>query len=329
MRSVYGKSADFAVAAAEMQFYFFANLYAAWEQANQILALDPSIIIRQRVYNLIREISMSFYEDNSKQDPERLSESISYLKYYNSFIERVEDATELTVDFWSVLLEEKPSAQRLNELGKQLFDAKYGLSRSVQRIAEITSNHIEFLIRYGLFMRFVVHDLDSAERVFKQAFYIVKTAPLAASTLASHFSIFRGDVPVMFLIANVDSNGGATIQDFNTELERGLDYARNELLGLPLTTLMSPMAAKAHSKLVQRFFQTMDTHNIGVPKLQFFRTGAGLYVACKVLKRVVPGLLGGFQAAAFLLEDKTVYYYTHFRTDAAAKKVRRFHDPTP
>ncbi len=318
------RSNHFCVMLAEVNFYYLANFYYAWEHAMTVMGREPPILLRQQVYNLVR-LMHDGMEQYGEEDLERTCDSLDYLRYYNKFIEQVEDSTEFTLKFWTILLDERPSPRRLNELSRALFNSKYKIMNIIQKISRITSDHIDFLIRFGLFMKFVMHDQTSADQAFKRMIHLQET--FSFSFARSHkFSIFSEDLPVMLIVASLTGSGAATICQINNEVERRLDYTREELVGCSVTNLMAPTVAHRHEKLVQSFFRTMESRNFGVSRLRFVKKADGTYVACDALNRLVPRLNEGIMIAAFFVPDPAISAYTTGKLDQTVKKVLDFSD---
>ncbi|MDR3547260.1 MAG: PAS domain S-box protein [Candidatus Pacebacteria bacterium] len=314
LEQTYNKSDLFCITLAEVYFYYFGNYYYAWDQLHAISQRKPSILIVQRMYNLRRSISIGLETGNDEEaDPERTCASIDYLKYYHKFIEQAEDSTELTIKFWSVLLKESPSAQELNDFGRKLFESKYNIMKTTECLSTITSNHIEFLIRYGLFMKYVMHDVVSSDEIYKKILYLGECSKSNFLT-ACQFSLFRTDAKVMFLVASLDNSRNLFVREVNTEFEDRLGFSRKDVIGYSVTNIMPPMIARKHEEFVQRFFQTMQAKNIGQNNrnLRFIKNKDGEYLPCVALKKIVPRLHDGLEVAVFMVPDNRMRKYTRF-----------------
>ncbi len=320
LESAFSRGNQFALTLAEAHFYYLANFYYAWEQISIVRQRKPTLFMKQRIYNFARILFCGIEGDEDK-DLERTCDSIDYLRYYNNFIEQIEDSTEFTLKFWVSLLDERPSAQRLNNLGKALFESKYKIVKIIQEISKITSNHIDFLIRYGLFMKYVMHDQASADQAFSKMVSLQENSRF--SSARSHkFSIFGGDLPVLLMVCSVSSSGATTICEANVELERRLGYSREELIGCPATNLMPTTIAQYHDKFVQAFFRSMDAHSLSIPRLRFIKKGDGTYLPCDTLVKLIPRLNEGIMVASFFIPDPAVSKYTSYKSDMTVRKVR-------
>eukprot|EP01022_Parablepharisma_sp_SALTPOND_P021569 TRINITY_DN4283_c0_g1_i1.p1 TRINITY_DN4283_c0_g1~~TRINITY_DN4283_c0_g1_i1.p1 ORF type:complete len:860 (+),score=12.52 TRINITY_DN4283_c0_g1_i1:281-2581(+) len=316
----HSKDIAFDIALSEASFYYFGNPYYALEQLLGAEVQGPSAFYKQQIFNLKRMIHNGLVKRcENEDDPEHTRDSIAYLKYFHRFLDQVEDSVEATKRFWFILLEPYPSAQQLNMLGQKLFESKYRIMHTVEKISKVASNHTEFLIRYGLFMKFIMHDHVCAE----QAFYQISSMDGALTAYDTRgFSIFRPDVPVMLMVSTLEHTGSGTVSEINTELERGLEYSRENLIGMPVTRLMPPSIAKRHAEFVQRFYNTMDAKNINKPRCRFVKHKSGLYVPCRMLKKIVPSLSESLRIATFMIMDRKIGPYTSFRRDKTYSKVK-------
>ena len=316
----YGRSNTFAFVLAEAYFYYFANFYYSWGQLNLIMLRKPTISMKQRVYNLFRMINMGLEMSQTEKDPECILEALDYVRYYNSFLEQVEESAELTIRFWSLLLEELPTAEVLNQLGKRLFKSKSDLMKTVHYISRISSSHIDFLIRYGLFMKYIMQDNVSSDQVFKQIYYINESSSLYAIR-DSKYSLFRADVSVMLVVAFLENPENVNIIEINSEVEKNLGYGRGDLVGFSISNLMPPNIAQVHGRCIQEFLQTMKAKILGIPRILFVKKKDGLYCQCESFKKLVPRLSDGMQIAMLMIHDSGLSLYCAYKSAKTLRKT--------
>ncbi|MDR3548427.1 MAG: PAS domain S-box protein [Candidatus Pacebacteria bacterium] len=317
------KGEELSTQLAEVDFYYFRNHYSALRQIARVEAGKPRLTVRQRLYNLRRIIAMGFERWEYFEDPEKTLLALEYLRHYHKFLDQIEDSIESTVKFWSIVLEEAPSSSKLSDLGKILFERKYKTTETVGKLSHLASNNIEFLVRYGLFMRLVMHDLIASEQVFQK---VVSLNAAIDSTLMgklaeSPFSIFRPDSSVMLIAARLEHTGTATITELNTAVEEVLGYARKDLVGCSVVNLMPPTTAQKHEEYVTKFFRTMKSHNLNIPQARFIKTKEGMYVLCRCLLKFIPKFEKTLQVALFLVPDRRFTCYTSFKHDPTEKRA--------
>ncbi len=319
------KEDELGVLLAEAAFYFFGNFYVALQRIAQIEAGKPRLIMRQRTYNLRRVISLGI---SKSAGPEELSKegalaALEYLKHYHRFLDEVEDATEATVKFWSIVMEEAPSSGSLNEQGEKLFELKYSSIKTIDKISDVAYHNLEFLVRYGLFMRFVMQDMVTSERVFHKI-VALNTSMDSDSRFSegnSGFSVFRSDVEVMLIVAKLEHTGAGTVTEMNSAVEHVLGFSRADLVGSSVNKIMPQPIAQIHESIVHTFFQTMKAYSIGTPKPRFVKTKEGQYILCRSVKRIVPRLSDDLQVAMFMIQDLRLGSYTAFKREPTEKAV--------
>jgi len=318
--TLFGKNSAFSIFAAEAGFYYLANFYYSCQQLELILSRKPSIPLRQRVYNLYRIINIGLETLNFEKDPDRIIAAINYVDYYYSFITRLENTADLTVQFWNALLSDKPSAQTLNEIGRKLFVAKLKLMKCVNFISSLSSNQIDFLVHYGLFMKYVMQDSNSADIIFKR---ICNANESSENMVAfeNKFSLFRQGASVMLITASLDRNGNANVTKINSIVERTFGISHDNLSSFNITNLMPSNLASIHAKLIQEFFSNMTEKYVNLQKLRMVKRKDGLFVPCETVLKIVPRLSDGLQVSMFLIGDRTAAIYTKCRPAKCRKEA--------
>ncbi len=288
---------------AEIQFYYFANPYQAWEQTIQTLSAEPPLAFRQRAYNLIRTIDSGFsYSDDPLDNAVdegniSLMQALAYSRHYNRFLDLSEEATEVTISFWSALLLEKPRAHDLNALGKRLFEVKCQGRKCVKSLLRIREDHFEFLVRYGLFERYVMHDRSAADEVFSKILGLAKSGNESAVTVGDSEQLVVCSDRTMLIVANVDPTGECTVREASAEVEQELGYSKAELVGFSVVNIMPPIVARCHGRIVRAFIQSMSACSINHEKLRFLKGKDGVYIPCRCTVRLVPSLMDGLRFA--------------------------------
>jgi len=304
----------------ELSYYYFGNHYNSLAKLLLIEERKPGIFIQQRLYNLRKNIAVGLSKNYEKVfDREKTAITIDYLETYRKFLEKSENMIDFTVQFWSILLQEKPSAQELNRIGAMLFKSKQRLIRNVGDISKITISHTDFLLRYGLILKTAMHDYSAAEAIFRKLEYIASS--VHSYTETSRFSIFNSASKVMFILATFTNESDATIIQVNTEIEKNLMYKYDEIVGRSITTLMPPNISAVHNKFVQKFFMTMESKTIGYEHFAFVKCRTGMYIPCRILKRVVPRMNNFLQVAVFMIKDPKMQKYSVSRPRAVLPSI--------
>lgn len=321
-------SEELGINIAELYFYYFGNHYYALEKVMLIQEKNPNILIRQRIYNLKQNIQaglMSNYE--LKIDREKTVKTIDYLESYRKFIEKSEDLIELTLKFWSILLKDRPTASELNNIGRQLFECKQEIIKMISELTEISENNVEVLLRQGILLKNAMHDIEAAEQIF----YKIGNAVNTSSVYSEHsrFSIFSQHHKTMFMAATFTNDYDVNIIQVNTEFEKKLGYKFKEIADCSASILMPSVISECHQKLVQHFFNTMESKVIENPIQTFLKCKNGLYLPCIILKKIIPRMnsiindnhYSQLQVAVFIVEDRSLSKYISVKNLAIAHKT--------
>jgi len=309
-------SDEFNINLAELYFYFFGNHYYALEKVMPIQDHNPSIFIRKRIYNLKRNI-LAGLESNYENytDREKTLTTVDYLELYRKFIEKMEDLIELTIKFWSILLKEKPTARELNKIGRLLFESKQEIIQMIADLSNISQNNIDVLLRQGLLLRNAFNDKEAAEQIFYKIAQVINTSYSYSGY--SKFDIFNTYNKVMFMITCFADNYDANIIQVNAEFEKELGFKLKEISDHSIKMLMPSVIANCHPQLIQKFFTTMESDMIGKPEPVFLKCKNGLFLPCKMLKKIIPRMnniindkvYSELQIATFIIQDKELPKY--------------------
>ncbi len=313
------KSYKLQLALGEIWFYYFCNIYQALEFAEAVSLRQHSFVVSQYVYNLRGAIERGMWSESATS--RTILALIEYQKKYYEFLKDMEDSCDCTIKFWSTLLEPVPDVKLLIKFGKKVYKRRYRLLKIAQEIIGICCNHMEFLIKYGLYMKFVMHDNQSASTVFKKMLWASDNASgglfgETSSLLAlSPTPALSSDHNAMMVVVSLEKETFFNIVEVNHEVSYQLGYKREELISYSANKLMPRVVAQQHRGLVQRFFQTMEPKCIGVEKTRFVLHQSGYILPCKTLKKIVPSLAGGLRGIMLFTDDSGMQEYTVNRVD--------------
>ncbi len=295
------KSYGLSLALAEISFYYFANYYQALCHVESVESKKPSFLCVQYTTNLRNVIETGMWA--RKDDAVALLSALKFQKKYNEFLTCIDDSCECTVKFWSVLLEDRPQCEALMQLGRQLYEMRYNFLQLVKEITSINSSYAEFLVKFGLYTRFILHDHASATNSYQRILWTCENINGSLLNAEDRFSVFRGDCQVMMLMVSLEQSSFFVVTEANNVVEHQLGYKREELLRFSANKLMPTHVAKQHHQFVQRFFQTMEAKTLRESSLKFLRHQEGHLVPCQVTKKILPTIGHGLQGMMLFYQD--------------------------
>ncbi|MDR3548023.1 MAG: PAS domain S-box protein [Candidatus Pacebacteria bacterium] len=308
IKPVFAKSPAVALGMAEIYYYFLANPYESLLYVQSVEQNSTSMSFRQGTTNIRSVIE----EGISKTTDEAVAlvAALEFQTEYYSFLSFIEYSCECTVKFWKLLEEDRPDPAALSRFGQEIYETSQKLFQLVKDINRASPDHIEFLFKFGLYAKCILHDKVSSAYAFQRLLWNTENAALHS----------RKD-QLMTLVVSMEQRNFFSILDVNTELEHQLGFRREELLGLPATRLMHSCVAKQHREMVNRYFRSMKSTLFGTEKQQFFKHQDGCIVTCKGTKKMVPTLATGVRGTMLFFADPSVSSYTAQRTDYTRRRT--------
>ena len=251
-KSHYSEANELSIISAEFLFFYMCNGFLAWQESNALLYKNPQFTLKQRVYNILEHINIKLNQHKGSFGDFIIS--INYLYVYRKFMRQINNCCELTIKFWDCLLDKNLSSQRLSDIFKLLLKLKNKANKTAEKIISKNFHYMEFLVRYQMFLKYIINDLNTADKINTKICDLVNNPNI---TETFKFSIFRTDETVMIVIGDIRSQQSTVIQEVNSEFERVLQYERENIIGHPITDLMTPIAANYHEQFIKNFTSTM------------------------------------------------------------------------
>ena len=305
------------LAISEISFYYFANYFQALLHAES--ATDPSFVCSQRILNLRKTVEKALA--SSKAGKTSTLQAIKFQTKYSEFLEGIDDSCESTAKFWLALSETPPDPFKMIENGKDLNNSKEKILTIAQEIISITNNHTEFLVKLGVYLKWIAHDKPGATKIFQKIQLACDDSSAMLFNRDDKFSVLRSENHVGMVTVSLESKDFFLITKINYEVELCLGYKKEELLNASMYRLMPAMISAQHQGFVKRFMETMNSKCINKQSFGYIKRQNGYISPCRMFKRILPCLSKGLQGILFFYEDSIVSFYTSSKTDPTKRKV--------
>jgi len=314
----FSKSDEVIMFLSQIYYLYLGNQYQSLVFISTIESHNPPLLARLVLYyaRLIINIGML----NLAEKSVLLLDSLEYQSYFKKFLKIADQISENTIKFWATLLNDNPDMSILNTIGITLFNSRKDLIHVVEKINKICSNNIEFLVKYGLYMKYIVNDSYTASASFNSILRSMDRIR-RAKTNGNTFSVLQSDVRNMMVVISIETKDFMQIIDINSEAEQILNSKRHEIIGKSISHIMPPMIGEVHEKFMQQFFKTMKSDILNTKMLVWIKNRDGLYCACDILKNFVPRLTGGFLGIMFAHLNKQIPDYTQSKKDLTINRV--------
>ncbi len=311
IRPALTKSPAVGLGLAEIYYYLLGNHWEALMHVQLSELSTNSLSLRQVAASLRNAIDEGI--NKNSEDAVNLTTTLRLQTEYFRFLSCIERSCECTVKFWTLLKEDHPDSAALICLGQEIYETSQKLFQLVRSINRASPDHLEFLFRFGLYARRILHDKVSSAYAFQRILWNTENTTMNS----------RKD-QLMTVILSAEHQNLFTVLDVNTELEHRLGFKREELIGLPATKIMHARIAKQHQGLAMKYFKSMKGDMLKMEKPEFFRHQEGYVLPCRETKRLVPDMTQGLRGVMLIYPDPTASSYTAQRTDPVRKKTGAF-----
>jgi PAS domain-containing protein len=127
---------------------------------------------------------------------------------------------------------------------------------------------MKFMFRYGNFLLHIVHNEYDALENFRQAqnIYQSKMSKKGNATPINEQTIFGENSSSAIVLISATSTRIGTVVHANEEIESVLGFKRQELIGRNVIQIIPRPIARAHDKLIQRYFETAKPNVIEIKR---------------------------------------------------------------
>lgn len=144
--------------------------------------------------------------------------------------------------------------------------------------------------RYGNFLLHIIHNEYDAQENFRRAITIFfsRITKKGNGMTANEQTIFGENSASAIIIISATSSSIGTVIHANEELEVVLGYKRKELIGRNITMIIPRPIAKAHDKLIQRYFETAKPTVIEIKRQLLAANKDGYLREIELIVKVFP-----------------------------------------
>lgn len=314
----FGKCDEVLMLIAQIFYFYLGNHYYALVLISSIESRCPPLLTKLQLFYIRHIINVGLLQEAEKS--EQLLTALEYQEHFKKFLKVADEIAENTVKFWAALLKDPPDMTILNTIGVSLFESRRTLIKVVNEINKICANNIEFLVKYGLYMKAIVNDTYSSSNAYNSIMRSMDRIRHSRSNEHT-FSILQSEERNMMIVVSLESKDNMNIIDANSEAEIILNSTRTELIGKPITQIMPPMIGEIHERCMQQFFKTMVSKALNIPHLRLIRTRDGIYTFCSILKQIVPRLTNGFCGIMFAHVDKKIEQFMQAKKDVTSHRI--------
>jgi len=306
------KEAKLFILAAYLEYYWLNNSFMALTLLAKAEDLHPSIYITMSIMHLRREIEdlmiskqLMVLKGNDANANKTLFDARKinkFMKLYNKFMEEVESCTSSNIAFWTILLDDTPDTRKLNNVGNNISTYLKKLHTLYIKIMEADSSNINFLYKYGIFLRCIAFDELTANTIFTKIKTLREKREIRRKTEYDLFSMKGDKLVVMRISGNKNSLG--KILDVNFETTTQLKFGKNELLGTYLKRLFPSVIAARHDDWMLNSYSKLIFPTLNRISHGFVCDKVGYFIMVNFLVKIIPNLKDGINFIGAMQPNK-------------------------
>jgi len=307
------------LALAEIAFYYEGNIYRALNYLANMKSIEQSAIYDQYIINMKETIEEGMWKNT--KDIGILMDIVDFQRKYDKFLDYIEDATAETIGLWKTLSSHRIDIDAFMKKSRKFYELNYNVMALAKEINELNPHHLEFLIKYGLYMRLIANDKVTTTKVFNTMVSVAEGFNLGLKRIEKNFSLKKSEGNAMIVIISLEKDNFFQIIEANNEILYHLGYKREELLKFSANKIIPQEIVNSHYQLIHKFFQTMESACVGKKILKFFKHKKEYIVPCTMMLHLIPSIKDGLKVVAVFYVDEGISMFVSKGVDRIKHKV--------
>lgn len=318
------------------------NKYKAIYHITIADSYNKSVFDNFSIYRYSRLIEFEFSQIDEKLTEEK-GFSVNSLVYFNDlfveFQKFLYKTVNVSLEFWSELLEKNPDMLKLITLGNQLIALKDKAEEMFNRLSKIGPTHIKNLILYSNFLKSIIADETKSKILIDKANQIIaKQYNKNIISLENGKSKYNSNSITCIIVVSGSVNTLGNVITVNSDLKKLYGYKNSDITGYNINKVMPKAYERVHDIFMKDFFtrdvneESSNTH-YGAKKFQnlFFLERIifpvnkhGYLVPSNLMIKLLPELDKGIKVVGFLnecdeyLKNKRKNHYMLIDLDSGA-----------
>jgi PAS domain S-box-containing protein len=297
----FGKSSRLRLLLAYIQHQKIKNKFKSLFELMQATEMKPNYLEEFSIfrYKLIIEEEMIEIDMRHNNDVNGMdvNQMVLFQNNYVKFIGTIEKAVKLHHEFWKELTEDSPDIKKLESLGSSITRIVEDSKKQFDALNEINPNHQKCLELYGKFLKEVVNDDTSGQRILEKAEKVSRQINQRQAGEDLTKMDENSDTAIITISGNFRQIG--VITNSNNQITNLLGYNKSEVIGEKIETIMPKIFADSHDDLLLKYFDNPD-QPLNIERTVYAMNKKGYISPFNLLAKILPNLDYGIQIVGFL-----------------------------
>jgi len=271
------------------------------EQSNP--SFDNHFIIFR--YKKIIEDEISEIQNENQENLDIVTE-VSFQNHLRQLQANIEKSALLHMEFWSHLSEDSPDLAKLSDTGSKINASSEHVEDSWKRLVKINPNNAKAMRLYGKYLVEIINDKESGDNLLEKARSItnVHNNRKMANIISGLSEDLNNEAtPSMWVSGEQDKFG--VISGVNLAAASLFGYAKSELIGRKVNTLMPQVYAKYHDDFLENYLNNESAFNAKNKERFVFGKNKSNYIFPVYLNiKAVQSIIQGIQFVATFRVEK-------------------------
>lgn len=297
----FGKSPKLRLLLAYIQHEKIKNKFKSLFELMQAADMKPNYLEEFSIYRyklIIEEemIEMDMRHNNDMNGMD-VNQMVLFQNNYVKFTGTIEKAVKLHHEFWKELLEESPDIKKLEGLGSSITRIVEVSKKQYDALNDLNPNHQKCLEMYGRFLKDVVNDDTSGQRILERADKVSRqlSQRQAGDDLAKIDE--NSETAIITISGNFRQIG--VITNSNNQISQLLGYNKSEVIGEKIETIMPKIFADNHDELLLKYFDNPN-QQLNIERTVYPMNKRGYIAPFNLTAKILPNLDNGIQIVGFL-----------------------------
>lgn len=297
----FGKSPRLRLLLAYIQHEKIKNKFKSLFELMQAAEVKPNYLEEFSIYRyklIIEEemIEMDMRHNNDVNGMD-VNQMVQFQNNYVKFTATIEKAVDLHHEFWKELTEDSPDIKKLENLGSSITRIVEDSKKQFDSLNEINANHQKCLELYGKFLKEVVNDDTSGQRILEKADKVSRQISQRQAGEDLTKLDENSETAIITISGNFRQIG--TITNSNNQISNLLGYNKSEVIGEKIETIMPKIFADSHDDLLFKYFDNPD-QPLNIERTVYAMNKRGYIAPFSLLAKILPNLDHGIQIVGFL-----------------------------
>lgn len=297
----FGKSPRLRLLLAYIQHEKIKNKFKSLFELMQASEMKPNYLEEFSIfrYKLIIEeemIEMDMRHNNDVNGMD-VNQMVLFQNNYVKFTGTIEKAVKLHHEFWKELLEESPDIKKLENLGSSITRIVEDSKKQYDVLNELNPNHQKCLEMYGKFLKDVVNDDTSGQRILERAEKVSRQLNQRQAGEEITKIDENSETAIITISGNFRQIG--IITNSNNQISNLLGYNKSEVIGEKIETIMPKIFADNHDDLLLKYFDNPN-QPLNIERTVYAMNKRGYISPFNLLAKILPNLDHGIQIVGFL-----------------------------